>query len=536
MDHLKAAGLQLVADEHAPVDTRKGLVFTQAQAEYLVAEQSRGAGIVGRDLDRLAPMPAGSPTLSYLIAAWIVKAPTPTARAAGALMGKRDWKYAQSIVFPTAVVTMFVADVGNALERTTRPSRSWERPPLQAIRTQADPCMIATTFLAKAIDTVFDTLKLDPKTGSDLPVIGWLVAVWDEAVELMRGIVHAVVDTLTKPAFSALRTAMGILAVVSIIRSYLGTPQLTVDLDPPDLSPGNPYRFAVGDAADIAGTFVARADPKQAWPEGLKSCARAVGIDVPEVVANGAKVTWTVEEPVPVTHLTSPAVGKVEKNEARLTFVTGREDPETAKGKERIAPSTATATIERKELNELLKLVRGRLQAAMDDLLNKIPVAAIRTAVKGVVASIVNPVLDELEAEIKKQVSGVFTVSGSGTVWVAFHQPDDPTATPVPPKPSKKPQPKGDFCGKYRDAALWWSKNASVAAATEFAARLRAIRSLASPAQRTDLDVMIKIFDLVGSGANAGVIGNEVEKNDFPGAGTRLGTACKVDPSWFQLG
>ena len=536
LDDLKTAGLRIVADEQAPVDTRKGLVFTQAQADYLVAEQSRGAGIVGRELDRLAPMPAGSPTLSYLIAAWIVAAPTPSAKTAGVLMGEHDWRYAQSIVFPTAVVTMFVSDVGSALERETRPSRSWERPPLQAIQLRADPCVIATTFLANAIDAVFNTLKLDPKTGGDLPLIGWLVAVWDTAVEIMRGIVHAVVDTLTQPAFTVLRTAMGILAVVSIIKSYLGTPQLSVDLDPPDLSPGNPYHFAVGDAPDIAGTYIAKADPKQAWPETLKSCARAVNIDVPEVVANGAKVTWTVTDPLPVTHLTSPAVGKVENNEARLAFVTGREDPETAKGKERLAPATATATIERKELDELLKLVRGRLQGAIDELLNKIPVAPLRSAVRGVVVSIVNPVLNELEAEIKKQTSGVFTVSGSGTVWVAFHQPDEPTPTPEPPKPSKKPKPKGDFCGKYREVVQWWVQAGGLSSSGEMASRLKAIRPLGSPAQQRDLDVLIRIFELVASGANGGVIGNEVAERDFPGAGTRLGTACGVNPKLLQQG
>jgi hypothetical protein len=247
-------------------------------------------------------------------------------------------------------------------------------------------------------------------------------------------------------------------------------------------------------------------------------------------------VTWTAIDLLPVTNLAKSTDGVVGNNQALLPFETGREDADAPKRRQVVAPASATAKVERKELDELLKLVRARLHGAIDEMLGKIKIDLVRSAASTVVYAIVNPVLNELQAELNRLGSGVLTVSGTGTVWVAFHEPEQPTPTPTPePKPSKKPKPKGDFCGKYREAALWWSKQGGLAAAGEFANRLRAIRSLASPAQRGDLDVMIKIFDLVASGANPGVIGNEVEKNDFPGAGKRLGTTCNVDPSWFQM-
>jgi hypothetical protein len=51
-----------------------------------------GGGSYGAQLDEIAEMPAGAPPISYFVAAWLVRASTPAARAAADLMGPRNYR------------------------------------------------------------------------------------------------------------------------------------------------------------------------------------------------------------------------------------------------------------------------------------------------------------------------------------------------------------------------------------------------------------------------------------------------------------
>jgi hypothetical protein len=441
VDDLAATGLQIVADELAQSDPDGGLLFTRSQVASLVAEHAAGDGILGRDLDALAPLPEGSPPMSFLVAGWIELAPTPASRAAAALMGKHDWTSAQTIVFPSSVLTMFVADLAAAMTagpRTARPTRSWERGSLLPVRRIDDPCSTATGFLAKAIDSIYRSLKLEPQDGGFFDFLPqWLKDVWNVALNVARGIVQAVATELTRPVFEILRTAMGIVAVAVEIRSYLRKVSLTVRLDPKQ---SGHYRFAVDPEADREGSFVAEANAGDIdWPKPLQDCAKVSGISLPEALPAGTKVVWKLDDKLGliqpkgpnVTQLTTIRDGGRDKRRTVLEFKTGRESAEQAKGEEQWHSAYAMATLERKELDELLKQVHELLDGTLARLTNGLP-PLVRDAVIAILHKIVDPVANWLKAEIAKRATGIFTVSGTGHVFVMFHKPKEPTPTPSP--------------------------------------------------------------------------------------------------------
>ena len=142
------------------------VMLTRVQADRMLSEQAAGGGLLGADLDALAPMPPGSPSMSYLVAAWLSSRPTATAAAAHGLTGDRDWRHAREVVFPLAALSMSVTDftrplaagipsaTGSAapgLTGTARPSRvampAAARTAGQAELAAFDPCGDITAFL-----------------------------------------------------------------------------------------------------------------------------------------------------------------------------------------------------------------------------------------------------------------------------------------------------------------------------------------------------------------------------------------------------
>jgi hypothetical protein len=88
---------------HGPVIMR----FTTDQVRAMAGEASAGSGLRGGALDAAHPVPAGTPPLSYLLAAWVA-----TGRSAGAaeirwLMGTQDWSAAPRLTFPLVALPLF---------------------------------------------------------------------------------------------------------------------------------------------------------------------------------------------------------------------------------------------------------------------------------------------------------------------------------------------------------------------------------------------------------------------------------------------
>jgi hypothetical protein len=529
---LAAAGLQIVADEKAPAAVHGGrLLITRSQADRIVAEQAAGGGLLGADVDSLAPLGTGSAPMSYLVAAWVTAQPTASAKVAHRLMGERDWRHAQRVVFPLAVLAMFVTDVSRPLaaavepsgapSRTTAPSRSGVRPPLD---TAVDPCTDISDFLAKTLKTVFDALKLKPvNSGGLLFFVPWLVTIWNVALDLAHGIVQAVVDKLTKPVFDLLRAAIGALAVATQVVSYFTKQTVNVKLEP-----AGPYRFAVGSEADIRGEFVAAADKLTAkWPDALVKCAEVTKKKLPEVLNEGSTATWSLVNESVIS--TGPLAGKVGSDlKARLRFTTGRESD--ADGTPVTGRATVRVEVERKEIGDLLEEAKKQIRAVLTSLLSSLPIPV------SLLNDIFDPVLNRIEAELARRVGGVFRVAGTGTVTVLFHRPE-PKPTPTP-GPTPTPTGRGDFCTHYRAMAKWSFDHQAPptpeAWAAELVRRLTVMRPLAPADKLAWVSALLRVYRLVAEGAGAAAIGNEAATSNFPAAGRGLALYCKVDPALLQ--
>src|SRR4029077_21281244 len=68
-------------------------------------------GLLGRDLDATAPLPADAPPMSYLLAAWASSFQSPAAAQARRLLGAQDFKHPRTVVFPSLAVFLFVSDL-----------------------------------------------------------------------------------------------------------------------------------------------------------------------------------------------------------------------------------------------------------------------------------------------------------------------------------------------------------------------------------------------------------------------------------------
>jgi hypothetical protein len=218
---------------------------------------------------------------------------------------------------------------------------------------------------------------------------------------------------------------------------------------------------------------------------------------------------------------------------ARLDFTTLRESAEQAKGSPAQGGAILTAYIQNAAVEKLLNLGVQLATDLVGSLATILP-AAVRDAAKKAITGIVNPVLQELRKSLTKDGGG-FSLRGQKTVIVNFHR----GPTPKPSQPTPQPGNGGDFCKQYVAMAQWAHDHRPPPTqpwAAGIVQRLTAARPAAPASYVGDVDTMIAIYQLVADGASAPVLANEMQKRDFPGAGTRLATYCKVDPKLLQVG
>ena len=112
---LAGVGVATVANEtsstpQAPVSGPTVFTLTAWQATNLQEGVNGRQGITGSDLNTMLPMPAGTPRLDDIIGGWVIGRGDPASVAAGSLLGDQGWAYPDQVVFPTAVLTLFMAD------------------------------------------------------------------------------------------------------------------------------------------------------------------------------------------------------------------------------------------------------------------------------------------------------------------------------------------------------------------------------------------------------------------------------------------
>jgi hypothetical protein len=281
-----------------------GYAVSEFQARSMAAEiagDARG-GVLGADLDDIAPLPAGSPPVSYLVAAWLALGSTPAARASAELVGPQDWKRAPFLVYPSVVLAAFVGDAIRHAEPDTSASTSlfidnrFERPPPArflgfGLATPAyaaevgGPCSAINAFVDQVLANVFNKIKIQGGSG----VGGFFAGLFNKAVDLVGVAVKGIVKTITAPIAEGMRVAIGIVGVVSYAGSLLKPWSLVVTADPKliDWSIDGQPPHTGGITARPSGVWL------PSWPPELVACAQLVGLNLPATNADvGSPVQW----------------------------------------------------------------------------------------------------------------------------------------------------------------------------------------------------------------------------------------------------
>ena len=399
----EAIGIDIIDGPEAGSGDR--LELWSYQVENLEREVDAGGGYFGRQLDAIAGAPGGMP-FSFLIAGWLSSAPTPAAEAAVDLMGEQDWSRAPALVFPTAVLVLFVSD---AIDAGADGESSAMVMGQLASLAQGGICSTLAGWVNSALDFIFDALKINT---DDEGFLGWLATVWNAAVDLARAVVVGLIELLTAPIVNAIADALAVVGTLNMVASLLQPWSLEV-------TPSSAQtRFSVGGGGDIEEEFVVKVDTNIdfEWPPTVEDCASVAGLDLPDPSsAEDSGVAWVTGG--------LPSLGVVTRkrslvdvdNEARLEWVTGHE--ESDKGEAVSGTVSATATVVSNQVEEL--------QAMLAHLISgQIPIAPF--------GAIVGEIFSALTRPIFAMLAQLVQVDGTASVSVTYHREEEPPEVTEP--------------------------------------------------------------------------------------------------------
>ena len=457
---LAAAGVATVADETTttPAVAVSGspvLTLTSWQVANLNAEAAGHGGLSGADLDAMLPMPATAPTLADIVGGWVIGKGDPTAIAAGALLGTPDWTHPEQVVFPTAVLTLFEADLlqhtaaatpasSPVASQPATPAASPVASPASAPASGAGwrvgalhiedaslvtaPCSTVSNFVDAILDKVFSLLKVNPTDVSNFVngvvgggvlgaiaggVAGFLTGFWNHAIDLAEQAVKGVLKALTQPVLNAIALVVGGVAVISMIRSYLQ--QWTAAVTPDPTGNTFPVQPSVN-KGDVTVAIDTNAEI-QDWPAQLVDCAKAADVELPTLAKAGSPVTWTAEEQEPGLITPGTVTGTLDTNlKQTLTYVTGNEDAATHNKGTLVSPTvTANVRVRRTEVEQLRSFVT----------------AYITGKVPAIVAPVLNPILAAYIELATQYLDKITAVTGTTTFVVSHHTPKTPSPSPA---------------------------------------------------------------------------------------------------------
>jgi hypothetical protein len=201
---LAADGIATVRQESshtplAPVSGPLRMSFTQAQVNDMALQAVDHGGTTGAALDAAVPLPHGYPPFAYILAGWASTAKTAGAATTRRIMGTQDWHRAPTIVFPSAALALFTADVMAASPEPAHHPSAKAAAGFSAGGTGGSACSLASNFIDSVLATVFSALQLNAPTGPGVgaKVGSFFVGIWNSALGLAQNAVgqlpHALV-------------------------------------------------------------------------------------------------------------------------------------------------------------------------------------------------------------------------------------------------------------------------------------------------------------------------------------------------------
>ncbi len=435
IDALATAGVQVVEDygDTQPVDdivdSKSPLRFTRWQAENMARESSVFNGYLGRDLDGLIPRSQRAIPLSYIMGAWIMRGQSDAARFSQRLMGRRDWRLAPSVIYPTIVIALFigdltrqanVSDAAATRRAATSGSFGFAMPALAIGRSALDgpfelagpdPCASILGGVNSMLDQIFNAIKFNESQES--PLLSLAAKLANVGLFLAHGTVSVLIGNAVKSLASVLGPAITVLSALSLASSMLHNWALTVSADPAATE------YSVDQTSKIFFDFTASVDAGTPWPSALVGCVKTVsGVDLNTIGPKGSVVGWNVMrgglafQSLEQTQLDS-------QNSAIDRFYTNSESQkEHDKGKPVTKHVVAYVTVQRgdyKRMKDILAAV----------IINQLP-AAIPGFIKDILKANLVAVLAKFNV--------VPVPKGAGSEAVTFHVLSSPS-----PSPSARP-------------------------------------------------------------------------------------------------
>jgi len=411
--------------------------LTTQQAETAGLGGFEHAGIRGRDLDELVPaepMMAGYDPIpsSLLVAAWSQTATSGPAALAKRLLGEQNWSNYGDIVFPLAVLTLFVADVVTPGNFAPVEAVSPDAGPDLVVRPAAavSTCEQVKGFIGDAIGRVFDVIgyvKVSVVRGSFLEraliFIGNLGAVaLNLGIDALHTIVVEGTELALSPVVNAITSIASLIAVVTQVVLFLSPWVATIRPVPGIVTRGEStqpglFRVEVSNGIGVPDH----------WPPEIEGCARAANVTLPNLKPQGAPVTWTLGPQTPLA--AAPHVTRVKESTtlnadgaATLDFVSVPEPPDVAANDEVLYDGhvDVTVALHRNDLDELHTVITAEILSLVPPLVARFFGKAIR--------DVLDPRLKSLLAPLTR----LRDQSVRGFLAVNYHAKPTPTPTPVP--------------------------------------------------------------------------------------------------------
>jgi hypothetical protein len=385
------------------------------QVRNMALELSARSGALGEKIDAIFPEQPGMPPPSFLLAGYVASAKTPGGELASALIGKRNWKKAPSIVFPSIISMLFASDLAlDAAAAGVRPSNQAAR--WAILPAPGDACAAVEEFIVLTIGSLFDVLSAMERGDRSTLV---LYGVWDFVAGLDVDALQALTDNTTDTEVNTIGAMAGALAFGGMVLSYLQSWFVRVDRAPAET------RFGV-DNEVVTGQLVMSVDNGgfDEWPAEIVDCAAAAGIDLPLLNPADADLTWDVKETPTDLIRDEPDMPAVldEDGKAIFRYKTNNETRAVSRGTEHRGLLQVKATVERQDFAILQDKIVGAF-------LEPLPIT-LDAAVTGLIGKPIN----DLTRELVSAGSGV----GLGIITVFYHELEaetEPEPEPPPPCP-----------------------------------------------------------------------------------------------------
>ena len=417
---LDAAGVAIADtwDPAAPEVVR----ITPWQVQNMAIEAANDGGVSGAELEAISPAPEGSAPIGYLISAWAIDYDSDAARLAHALLGDQDFHHPESILFPSLVTSLFLADATAGMDAAEyQVVAAGETGP--AIATAAfaavSPCAAVSNFIQRAIATVYNALTVDTSRGG---LFGFLGKIWNTVVDLAIKFVVNLVKLVTQPIVDAIVLGFTALETIRMLSTYLKPWDSTLKLEP------ETNKFGIDDEKVRGAVTLTVVDNRIPIPDTVLDCADLFKVNLRDAgSAAGSKVTWTpLNMGRPDLSRLDTASAELDKDQkAQYHYITGQESKKTAQGDEHAGLLKLVSSVQRNDIEKVRLLFEELLFEAVPD------------SIRGIVQAVAGPIVDKATTYL----TSITDVKATEYVAIIYHgekPPVDPTPTPEASTPGSK--------------------------------------------------------------------------------------------------